>query len=438
MLKKLLAGFIVMAIALTGAPVASFAGVEVGDNLKLFGDFRMRFEFDDRSNSGNRLETIAGGAGAGTSTGAITTTNDQRERPRLRARFGVKYQSPWEPVSIGLRLTTSANMNSPHPTLDMTNTGSGVGTGNTGNRIEMDRAFAKLKFLESGALTVGKIPYPYWQQSEQYWDGDISPEGYAAVYAASLQDLGSVTAGVGYFYIVNESFANSFFDNDTLLTWQVNWKGKFDAFSSTLAFSGTHATDGNNDGDYGTPPTGAAAGTAFGNGNLIGAGVATLQDEPDFYNFSGQIVTKAFEPVTILVGGEYLFSTAELTAASAATMTTVGLDGGDDHDTGFVIQGRVKWDQFGVRYYYYDVDEFAMPFHVTAGGAVTYFTQDNLPTSNAGASGFEAHRIQFDWKVAKNINTDFRIYLMEAKEVNYAIGEPVDIDRYQVNFNVKF
>ncbi len=185
MFKKLLAGFIVMAVALTGMPVTSYAGVQIGDNLQLFGDVRIRLEWDTRD--------------PGTGVGL---RDDNRERMRIRTRFGVNYQTAFEPLSLGFRLTTGTSLWSPHQTVDLTTT-------NMDNRaagIDLDRAFLKFKFLETGTAVLGKQAYPFWQQTEQMFDADISPPGYAAVYTADLGDQGKLTFGAAYFYLINNGW----------------------------------------------------------------------------------------------------------------------------------------------------------------------------------------------------------------------------------------
>ncbi|MDP6624875.1 MAG: putative porin [Nitrospinota bacterium] len=381
-MKKILAGIIVLAVALTGLPVTSFAGVQVGDNLKLFGDFRMRFEFDDRG-------------------GSFTGDDDSRERPRLRLRFGGKYQSSIDNVAFGFRLATGTNsINSPHDTFQ-----TAVTTDNT--NFGLDRAFATVKFLESGIIIVGKQGYPLWQQTEVMWDEDIQPEGFAAAYTASLGGAGSLTAAAAYYYLVNNSWESGLFDNDTFTAWQVAHKGTFNGIKTVIAATGLHGSDGADAGVF--TPTGSTNTEA--------------SPDPAFYMVSGQVNFK-FDQLKIRVGGDYHFSDWNET--------------GDDHDTGYVVHGRVNMDKWGVRYYYYDIEEASVPFY---GNAT--LSQDNFPNSRGGGlTGFEGHRIQLDYKLAKDVSSDFRIYLQEGKSDNRfsSLAESADreINRYQLNINVKF
>jgi hypothetical protein len=377
MFKKLFVGFIVMVFAFTSVPVTSYAAVEVGDNLKLFGDVRIRLEFDDRD--------PASGA-----------DKDSRERPRYRLRFGAKYQTAYAPLSMGFRLATGGNLNSPH-----TNLATASRT-NHGDALDVNRAFLKLKFGESGTLLAGKFGLPLWQQTEQFWDEDIQPEGFAAAYTASLADAGSLTAAVGYVYLASNGWESDLFENDTATVWQVAHKGKVNGMGTVLAATGLHTSDGDDSGDW--------------------SGVS-VDNDVAFYMFSGQINTKV-DDVKLRLGADYHLSDADYTGQT------------DDHDEGYVVHGRASQGNIGVRYYYYDIEELSVPSY-----AGSLLTQDNFPNSNGTAPvGFEGHRIQLDYKIAKGVSADFRVYLEEGKSDNYGYGETANADRnrYQLNINAKF
>jgi hypothetical protein len=349
-------------------------------------------------------------------------------------RFGAKYQTAIEPLSFGMRFSTGSGLTSPHESFSAANAvcASGcTGASLFGDGLVIDRGYAKLKFLESGVLILGKHGYPLWQQTEQFWDPDISPEGYAAAYTASLGDAGSLTGAIAYYYLAQNSWSPSQFDNDTALAWQAAWKGSFQDLGLTIAGTGLHMDDGDSSGNY---KWGGASGG--------------LTDDPAFYMVSGQI-KGTFNDVRWLIGGDYHVSDASLNAASKTALAAVPWTT-DDHDSGFVIQARAHVNQWGIRYYYYDIEENSVPFYNATGaaGGKAELSQDNLPTSNGAPQGFEGHRIQFDYKFAKGVSSDFRIYIVDAKTDNYAgsglaafpadSAETRDINRYQLNFNVKF
>ena len=381
MFKKILTGFIVAALALTSMPIDSSADVAVGDNLNLFGDFRFRAELND----------------------VDTTGVDKRERQRLRLRIGGNYQTAVESLSFGFRLATGSgnSLNSPHDTFD-------TGTVADNSAFGLDRAYMLWKFLESGVLIIGKQGYPLWNQTEVMWDTDIQPEGFAAAYTASLGDAGSLTAAAAYYYVVENGLQDGWFDNDTLTAWQVAHQGAFNDVKTVVAVTGMHGTDGDN-------------GTSF---RPTGSTNTEATPEPAFYQVSGQ-VKFAFDQYKLLLGGDYNFSDWNET--------------GDDHDAGYVIQGRVNTGPYGVRYYYYDIEEASVPFYGDAS-----LSQDNFQNINSGGglTGFEGHRIQLDYKIASGVAADFRIYIVEGKSnnrfTNLAETASLKSNRYQFNLNMKF
>lgn len=376
-----------MAFIFAGYPAVSFADVEVvEDKLKLFGDIRFRYNID-----------LIGSTD-------ILGTEDSREQPQIRARIGAKYQTVLEPLSFGFRLATGGStLNSPYNSLE-TSVGSGAGQVDF---IGLDQAYAKLKFLENGVFIVGKQGYPFWQQTEQFWDEDIQPEGFTVSYTQLLGSLGNITGSTAYYYIVNNGWRSEFFDNDTLTAWQLVYHGNFERFKPTIAVTGARIADSNNDQD------------------TIPAGSLSTEYYPRFYMFSAQLETKKGEATPgFLFGFDYHFSSWKEPM-------------GDDHNSGFVVQTRIKYEKFGLRFYYYIIEEASVPFH-----GDTIFAQDNFLNSRGGGlAGFEGHRLQLDYVFSKNIDADFRIFLSKGQKDNiFAFSEEPekDINRYQLNFNVKF
>lgn len=391
MFKKLLTGFFVIGFALMSVPVTSFAAVEVGDNLTLSGDFRFRYDFDTRSGTG------------------IPSTADNREVPQLRARFGANYQSAIDWLSFGLRISTNdSDLQNPNQTFSAV----------MANGFNLDRAFLVAKFLETGAVIVGKQAYPLWQQTEVMWDEDIQPEGFAIAYQADLAGAGNLTAAVAHFYLNNNAYQGGLFDNDTLEAWQVHWTGQFNQVKPTLAFTGQHIL---RESTAGVCASGTLGGLAPG---VPTGSAATGCQETDFYMVSGQL-QGAVNDVKLLVGLDYHFSSWNEPT-------------GDDNDNGIVGQIRANLDKYGVRYYYYWVEEAAAPFY----GNVS-LSQNNFNSSGGGAgvTGFQGHRIQFDYAAAENVSADFRIYLLDGESDNIfalATTPTHDYNRYQLNINLKF
>lgn len=349
--------------------------------LTLFGDARFRLDLDHRENPDG-------------------STND-RTRPRFRARVGAKYQTPLDGLSFGIRLASNPGTpgNSPHQTMDANADGSGEL-----NLIALDRAYFEYAPTEHLTFVLGKQGYPNWQQTETMWDEDIQPEGLSGSLRLPLGERGSLGVNLGHFYLKNNGWMNSQFRNERLTTWQARLSGRFGRVAPSVAITAVHMFN-------------------VSGGGLNSDGTHDFGDT-SFYQGSLQVKLAGL-PVKVQAGFDYHFSTA-----TADTMS-------DDHTTGMVGQVRLGKGRFGVRYYYYAIQEASVPFW---GGAV--LSQDNFPNSNStGLTGFTGHRIQFDVKLADNVSCDLRIYLQQGDGDNeLAFSENPDrkVNRYQLNLNAKF
>ncbi len=173
--------------AMTYSPVRAQAAIAVDENgnLKLFGDARLRYEYDNRSGS----------------------TSDHRDRFRLRARLGALY-APNDTWSMGIRLRTeSDNLNSPHQTTGF------FGSSGRNQDFGLDRIFIKVSLpVLGGKFSVwgGKNGMNLWQQDEVWWDEDIQPEGAALTYkTGALPINGSLTLNAGGFILSEANWVSS-------------------------------------------------------------------------------------------------------------------------------------------------------------------------------------------------------------------------------------
>ncbi|MDH3973716.1 MAG: putative porin [Deltaproteobacteria bacterium] len=152
---------LLMALMFGFSSLPAYAGVEVGDNLSLFGDVRYRYEQDDRDH----------------------TTKEERDRHRIRARIGAKYTVD-ENWGLKIRLATKAgSANSPHQTL---------GDGGS-DSFGLDQAYISYKVADFNAI-FGKAAAKYWATTEVVFDGDLQHEGIQLGYKA-----GPVGFHAGYF-----------------------------------------------------------------------------------------------------------------------------------------------------------------------------------------------------------------------------------------------
>lgn len=182
----------VLVAGLTAVPTIGTAAISLDDKNKvsLFGDFRLRVEYDKRTNSSG--------------------VEQSRDRFRYRARLGVSYKvnDKW---SAAMRLATGASaLNSPHVSF-------GTNDGSKGADLGLDQAYVAYTPSQSLTVVAGKTPLNYWQSSEMFWDKDINPDAFAIVYKA-----GPVTLN-GAYAMVNEG---SWGDDVDVLLYQAVYKGE--------------------------------------------------------------------------------------------------------------------------------------------------------------------------------------------------------------------
>jgi len=393
MMKKtygfMMGAAIVVAGGLTGAammPSAATAAIAVNDDgsLKLFGDARLRYEYDKRKKSDN-------------------ITIQHRDRFRLRARFGALY-APNDFWSMGLRLRTSSKArNSPHQTAGF--------FGSVGNNQDfgLDRVFIKIKTpLLGGKLSVwgGKNGMNLWQQDEVWWDEDIQPEGAAITYKTSALPVnGSLTLNVGGFVLSEASFVTSPAGghDGKLVTLQGVYQIKI--FGSKLTVAETFAEIVN--------PNDLSA--------KIGGG--TLQASKHL-GTSVQLKGSNWR-----IGADYINSDAT------------------QQDLAYVIQGRYKpafLHGIGFRVYYYRVEGFS----VLGDGIFSqdnFANPGNYGVSNFRGTRLQIDykinkhtSIDLRAYLARRIVDPNTIGGQVAGTVTDALMTDIDRKRYQVNLNMKF
>lgn len=355
-------------------PTLASAGVKVDDDGKvvLHGDVRFRTEMDDRVNSGG--------------------TSQDRERMRLRARVGVKYTAN-EQWSGEIRLSTGNNGNSPYMTF---NSGT-EGEGNAG--FSLNRAAINWKPIKGLVLTGGRMGLKFWQQNEQWWDTDRSPDGIAVVYNA-----GGLTFNASYIVLadgVNEAGENkkSWEKDITTVMYQLVYKGKAAGLNYTAAIGGASISNAD----------------LFPNKN-DGTDVGLQSDS--------HII------VSLQAKGNKWLAGADMIQGNA-----------DVEDTAVVLQGRFKvTDKVQLRLYHYSVEAFS-----TLGDGM--YSQDNWPNPNDnGVSNFEGVRYQVDYKIANSTSLDLRYYdgerIVDSATLPGTASDALlndrDRNRLQLNLTIKF
>jgi polyhydroxyalkanoate synthesis regulator phasin len=160
-------------------------------NVKFKGDFRLRYQTEDRKDD----------------------NNDARERGRLRLRLGAETKVI-DDVKVGFGLASgSGDPRSTNQTFQDT----------FGKKdVKIDYAFAEYTPLKGFGLIGGKFHNPLYRPSDLLWDSDITPEGGAAKLNYKVMPELDLLFNTGFFILDERST-----DNDP---WMValqpglNWK----------------------------------------------------------------------------------------------------------------------------------------------------------------------------------------------------------------------
>jgi len=351
------------------------AGVAISDKLSVFGDVRVRYEQDREDRTG-------------------TNTDRDRDRARFRARFGFKHKTT-DKITMGMRFATAADsLQSPHQDLEVNGTNKQL--------FGIDQAYIETKWGKGGFLWLGKHGISFWEQNEQFWDGDIQPEGAGVGYKLGLSDDASLLLQSTFTLINEEGWSNS--DNgvgedDSAYTLQaVLTKG-----GGTAAI-GRMSVQDDNDADL---PGGSA----------------------NYYIASVQYKTKTDLPIKL--GVDLLWSDDNF--RNGATADVTGVANGDE-DQGYVLNASTKKGDWGFQVKHYDIELNSVPLQ----GLVS---QDNFRFS----SNFEGQRYQVGYNLGDGVKADFRIYDQDIKRTDLAntanagwVQASEDNTRYQINLNAKF
>tara|TARA_B100000315_G_scaffold10878_1_gene10585 strand:+ start:143 stop:1321 length:1179 start_codon:yes stop_codon:yes gene_type:complete len=356
-------------------PAPATADVAISDKLSIFGDFRARYEMDEQDRD---------------NTGAV---DRDRDRARIRARFGFKHKTT-DKISFGMRFATRADaLQSPHQDLDVTD-------GNSGT-FGLDRAYVETKWGKSGFAWFGKHGISFWEQNEQFWDGDIQPEGVGAGYKFGLASGASLLLQSTFTYLNEEGWSDR---GDADGTFE-------DDFGATLQAV------------YNKGPLTAAVGSLFigsqGGNNSFQGGSAT------YTLASIQYKTKAGD-LPLKLGYDWLHGENVVNDGAANFVT-----GGSKDETGYVVNASTKKGKWGYQFKYYHVPLNSVPLQ----GQVS---QDNFPQS----TNFRGQRYQVGYNLGSGMKADFRIYHQEilagvSNAQNWTQAAE-NHQRYQVNLNLKF
>jgi hypothetical protein len=175
--------------------------------FQLFGDFRLRYEFDnfDERNSSffPNFQALNAGApfdlnnAAGTPPPLLNTTED-RQRMRFRLRLGAQALVS-DDFTAGIRLATG---NTTNPVTTMQS----FGTDFNKYFFLVDRAFVVYQPVSFGKLWLGRFDNPFLTTDDLVWDDDLGFDGAATQVAYDLAKGYTLFASGGAFAVENTSF----------------------------------------------------------------------------------------------------------------------------------------------------------------------------------------------------------------------------------------
>ncbi len=184
------------------------------ENLKFFGDLRLRYEHQSRGWRDG---------------GYLSHTDKDRNRLRFRLRFGFK-KTWWDgQMEIGARFASGSSSAN-----DSTN--QSFDGGFTEKPFWIDRAYAKYKPEWAEGLTIagGKVSNPIRTATKITWDSDINPEGLYVDYEMPFFEGVTPWAQVGMWIL--EEGRNT---RDTTL-WNYTLGADVDIADTTLSVGGTY------------------------------------------------------------------------------------------------------------------------------------------------------------------------------------------------------
>lgn len=350
----------------------------ISDELKIYADFRLRFESDFSSHKANG------------------TRRDDRDRLRARARVGMTF-SPREDIEFGIRLRSGSDDShqSPHITLvdfDDNDTGDA--------NFNFDKWY--LKYKGNGySFTAGRSGLAFWKQNEILFDDDVTPMGVS--YALSGSHLG---LNAGYY---------------TLPVGMQRSSGNLGAVQVTLKA------------DIGSGTFAGAVGLAQFNAEPGDGDASTLLDGNGTRDYSIWAVNGQLKFDHITLGADYFINTEDYSANDADAFTAYHRD----QDTGYVLSGsygNTSPQSWLFAYYYLNVETFAVNSSFAQDDWVRFGSAVETRASN-----IKGHEFRIGYGLAKNMNLLFRAYILDAirkRAVGSAARE--DGNRIRLDFNYKF
>lgn len=358
------------------------------DTLKVYGDFRVRGEYDWNSQNGSGV------------------SRDDRGRLRVRARLGMNYM-PTEYADFGLRLRTGSDdsQQSPHITvIDFDDNDTGDAD------LNFDKWFLKGRY-DAFSTWVGRNSLPIWKPNELFWDDDVTPAGVAAAYKSGMGESSSLGLNAGYYSLPAgmREFCGNLGQGQAVFTTNAGDVGLTFAAGGFKFMGDSDDSDCQNEenGGFYLQDNGLRDYTIW---------VGNVQGE---FNLAGRPVK---------VGGDYMYNSEKYDAADQGDHVTVD---NEDQTNGwdvYVTYGDTRSEgNWLVGYWYAHIEQFAVNNSMAQDDWVRWGS-----ATQTRASNMKGHEFRGTYALMNNMNLVARLYLVDA------VKGKEDGNRFRLDFNYKF
>jgi hypothetical protein len=348
------------------------------DQLKVYGDVRLRLESDFDSQKSNG------------------TDRDDRDRLRTRVRLGFTFK-PREDIELGMRLRSGSDDShqSPHITLvDFDNNDTGD------SDFNLDKWYFKYSSGKS-TFTAGRNSTSFWRQNEIFFEDDVTPIGVS--YILQGEQLG---LNVGYYTLPvgMQEFSGN------LGTLQISFKGNVGSgsFVGGIGYAQFDAEPGDKDSE-----------TLLDGNGARDYGILTA---------SGQLKIGVMK-----FGVDYFVNNEDYSENDPDAFTAFHRD----EDTGYVFSaahGGTSPKKWLFAYYYLHIETLAVNSSYAQDDWVRFGSAVETRATN-----IEGHELRVGYGLAKNMNLIFRAYFVDAIQERFATSiAKEDGTRLRLDFNYKF
>lgn len=247
----------------------------------------------------------------------LNNTTEDRNRLRVRAQLGVKAEiNDW--MTAGIRMTTGS-MDDPISPNQTQEAASGKYT------IGLDRAYMNAKIKPWLNVVGGRFANP-WFSTDLMWDPDLAFDGIAASFTPTINDQLSGFVTVGAFPIdeieksqTNLAKSKWMYGSQAGINWKFNSKSNAKLAVALYDFQNVEGIlndpsliDGTGGRYLATVPTFRTKGNSTFDINNSVAGILTNKEQYGLsskfrdLNITGQIDLAQFDPVHIILTGDYV------------------------------------------------------------------------------------------------------------------------------------